>query len=273
MALFADQVAWVTGGGRGIGRAGAEALSRLGAKVAVSARTRVEIDEVAGELAERGGDARAFACDVSDWEQVIETVGQIEVTLGPIDILINNAGLLGPLAQTWQSPPREWARAVEVNLIGAYYCARAVLPDMIARRRGSIVNISSGAAAFAAANWSAYAASKAALDHFTRSLAVELEGTGVRANSLHPGIVETDMAQTLRAATPDQLPPHRRQFYEDVKARGEVIAPEMAGRLIAWLVASDMNGAVLDARDDPSLLEKADALWRSYRDRSEVDEV
>lgn len=252
----------MTGGGRGIGRAAALALARVGAQVAVSARTRVEVDELAAEARNLYGPAESFTCDVSDWSQVIGTLGHIESTLGPIDILINNAGVLGPLARMWESPPREWARAIEINLIGAYHCARAVLPGMIDRRRGSIVNISSGAADFSGPNWTAYAASKAGLDHLTRNLAVDLSGTGVRVNSLHPGIVETAMVRTLRTAAPEQLPECRRRFFEDLTAKGEVAAPETPAIIIAWL-ASDatrhLNGEVLNARDDPSLAEKARA--------------
>ena len=262
MEVLSGRVAWVTGGGRGIGRAAALTLARVGARVAVSARTHVEVDEVADETRDRYGPAESFACDVSDWSQVIETVAQIESTLGPLDILINNAGVLGPLGRMWESPPREWARAIEINLIGAYHCARAVLPGMIRRRRGSIVNISSAAAVFAGPNWTAYAASKAGLDHLTRTLAVELTGTGVRVNALHPGIVETAMVRTLRAAPPDQLPEDRRRFYEDATAKGEVAAPEAPAILIAWLASDatrDLNGAVLNARDDSSLAEKARA--------------
>lgn len=260
MLTLSGNSAWVTGGGRGIGRAAALQLAALGAWVTISARSGDEIDETAEEVRERGGRAEALACDVSDWQSVVETVGQIEATHGAVDVLINNAGVLGPLAPAWQSAPREWARTVEVNLTGAYFCARAVLPAMIERRRGVIVNISSGAASFAAPNWSAYAASKAGLDHFTRSLAVELKDSGVRVVSLHPGLVETEMVQTLRSAPPDQLPPGRRRFFEDATAKGEVFDPETAAKVIAWLAsdaASHLNGAVLDARDDPSVIQIA----------------
>lgn len=258
MLSLSGQVAWITGGGRGIGRAAAITVADLGAVVAVSARTSMELDETVDEIQ---GRAEAFVCDVSDWQSVIEAVGQIEARLGPIDILINNAGVLGPLARAWESPPREWARAIEINLIGAYYCTRAVLPGMVARRRGTIVNVSSGAATSSAPNWSAYAASKAGLDHLTRLLATELKDMGVRVNCLHPGIVETAMVKTLRTATPEQLPPHRRRFFEDATEKREVLEPETAGRMIAWLAsdaAADLDGMVLDARDDPSVVARAE---------------
>ena len=258
MSIFSGQTAWVTGGGRGIGRAAALALASLGASVAVSARTQSEVDEVAGELRDLGASAEAFVCDVSDWQAVIETLGQIESTLGTVDVLVNNAGVLGRLGRTWETSPGDWARVIAINLVGAYYCTRAVLPSMVERRRGSIVNISSGAGSFAAPNWSAYAASKAGLDHFTRSLAVELADTGVRVNSLHPGIVETEMVQTLRTAPPEELPESRRQFFVKMTAKGRVIDPTVAGQVVAWLAAAgDLNGAVLDALDDPTLVEKA----------------
>ena len=262
MGVLSGRVAWVTGGGRGIGRAAALALARTGARVAVSARTRAEVEDVAAEARDLYGSAEALTCDVADWSQVIDAVGRIESTLGPVDILINNAGVLGPLAPMWTSPPRDWARAIEINLIGAYHCARAVLPGMIDRRRGSIVNVSSGAADFAVANWTAYAASKAGLDHLTRTLGVELDGTGVHVNSLHPGVVETDMMRTLRTATPEQLPEHRRRFFQDATAKGDVAPPEIPAVIIAWLAsdaARDLNGQVLNARDNPSLVAKARA--------------
>jgi NAD(P)-dependent dehydrogenase (short-subunit alcohol dehydrogenase family) len=236
-------------------------LAELGAAVAVSARTQLEIEEVTAEIQDRGGHAHAYVCDVSDWQAVIETVGQIESTLGEIDVLVNNAGLLGPLARTWETSPREWARTIDANVNGVYYCTRAVLPGMIERKRGAIINISSRAGSFAAPNWSAYATSKAALDHFTRVLALELKESGVHVIALHPGIVETEMVRTLRTASPQQLPEARRKFFEDVTAQGEVYPPEIPARVIAWLASDagrELNGETLDIRDDPSWIEKAE---------------
>jgi len=260
MTNFPGQTAWVTGGGRGIGRATAILLAELGANVAISARTQIEIEEVAAEIQDRGGRAQAYVCDVSDWQAVIETVGQIESTQGQIDVLINNAGLLGPLARMWETSPREWARTIDVNVNGVYYCTRAVLPGMIERKRGAIINISSGAGSLAGPNWSAYATSKAALDHLTRVVAVELKDSGVHVISLHPGIVETEMVQTLRSASPQQLPEARRKFFEDATAQGEVYSPEIPARVIAWLASEagrELNGEMLDIRNDPSWIEKA----------------
>jgi NAD(P)-dependent dehydrogenase (short-subunit alcohol dehydrogenase family) len=184
---------------------------------------------------------------------------QIEQALGPIDLLVNNAGILEPLGAAWAVNAEQWARVIDVNLSGAYYCLRAVLPGMVQRGRGVIVNIGSGAATSLAPGWSAYAASKAGLDQLTRSLAVDLKGTAIRAYSLHPGIVESKMQETLRGAAPDQLPAERRQFFIDQKESGKVLLPEVPARAVAWLASPECdleNGAVIDLRTQPEYLEK-----------------
>jgi NAD(P)-dependent dehydrogenase (short-subunit alcohol dehydrogenase family) len=141
---------------------------------------------------------------------------------------------------------------------------RAVLPDMVKHGRGVIVNVSSGAAASASPGMSVYAASKAGLDHLTRNAAVELQGTGVRVYALYPGLVETRMQETLRAATTDRLPPDRRQFYVDQKETGKVFEPEVPARIMTWLCSADCDmesGAVLNLRSQPELLAKIDRDW------------
>lgn len=265
MGLFEGQVAWVTGAGRGIGRAVALALAEQGAAAALVSRTQSEVEQVAEEIRSRGGRAIASLLDVSNWEMMHWTAQQIEATLGPIDMLINNAGVLEPLGRLWETDPEQAGRLIDINLSGVYYGMRAVLPGMVKRGRGVIVNVSSGAAASAAQGWSVYAASKAGLDHLTRHAAIDLQGTGVRVYSLHPGIVETKMQETLRTATPDQLPPDRRQFFVEQKEAGIVQPPEAPARTMLWLCSPQCDaesGSVINLRTQPELREKIDRWWK-----------
>jgi NAD(P)-dependent dehydrogenase (short-subunit alcohol dehydrogenase family) len=263
MRLFEGQVAWVTGAGRGIGRAAALALAEQGAAVALVSRTLDEVEQVAAEIRAHGGTAIASLLDVSNWDMVNWTAQQIEAALGPIDLLINNAGVLEPLGKIWETDPEQAGRLFDINLSGAYYCMRAVLPGMIERQRGVIVNVSSVAATTVAQGWSVYATSKAGLDHLTRNAAIDLQGTGVRVYALHPGMVETQMQGTLRAATPDRLPPDRRQFFIDQKEAGKVQPPKVPARTMLWLCSPQCdleNGAVVNLRSQPELREKIDRV-------------
>jgi NAD(P)-dependent dehydrogenase (short-subunit alcohol dehydrogenase family) len=266
MGFFDGQVAWVTGGGRGIGRAAAMALAEQGAAIAIVSRTQSELDQTADEIRLHGGKVIASLLDVSNWDMVEWTAKQIESALGPIDILINNAGVLEPLGKLWETKPEEWARLIDINVSGAYYCMRVVLPSMVKRNRGVVVNLSSGAATFAAPNWTAYAASKAALDHLTRTLAVDLKGTAVRTYSLHPGITESKMQDTLRGATSNQLPPERSQFFIDEKLSGKVLDPGVPAKAIVWLCSPlcDLNnGAMIDLRSQPEYVDKIDRALKA----------
>lgn len=258
------QVAWITGGGRGIGRAAALALADQGAAVAVVARTPAELEAVSAEVRARGGKAIASVLDVSNWDMLNWTAQQIEAALGPIDILINNAGVLDPLGKVWETDPEQAGRLFDINLSGAYYGMRAVLPGMVKRGRGVIVNVSSGAAVAVTQGWSVYAAAKAGLDHLTRNAALDLKDTGVRVYALHPGIVETRMQETLRAAPPDRFPPDRRQYFIQQKEAGKVLPPEDPARTLTWLCSAQCdveNGAVISLRSQPELREKIDRAF------------
>ena len=261
MALLSGQVAWITGGGRGIGRAAALALAEQGAAVAVASRTQSEVDHVVEEIAAGGGKSIAVMLDVSNWDMVAWAAKQIENTLGPVDVLVNSAGVLDPLGPLWKTDPEQWGRLIDINLSGAYYCMRAVLPGMIERQRGVIINISSGAATFAAPGWSAYATSKAGLEHIAHNLVVDLQDRPIRTYSLRPGIVETRMQQHLRGSTDEQLPPKRRQFFVDQKEAGQGYDPAVPARAIVWMASSlcDLdNGAMIDLRTQPEYVEKID---------------
>lgn len=195
---MSNGVALVTGGNRGIGRAIVEALVKEQWTVAFTYRTGEETARaIESALGER---ARAFQLDLLDREAPGTLAGVIEKTIGPIHALVNNAGLRREslLAMT---PDRDWDEVLDVNLGGAFRCCRAVLPLMMQRRRGSIVNISSLSATSGVAGQTAYAASKAGLLGLTRSLAREVGKRSVRVNAVLPGFVSTDMTTSL----PDEL--------------------------------------------------------------------
>src|SRR5262245_11971011 len=167
---LSGQVALVTGGGGGLGRAFALALATAGARVAVTARTAVLLRETAEMVARGGRRALAIPGDVAAPDDVTRVVTTAESQLGPIDILVNGAGVVGPVGCDWNIDPEEWWRAFEVNVLGSFRCARAVLAGMITRKRGRIVNLSSGAAFNRFPQMGAYCATKAAVTQWDTGL-------------------------------------------------------------------------------------------------------
>ena len=183
------QVALVTGGGRGIGANIARELTDAGARVAVSARTKDEVDAVAAEI---GG--LAIVADVSQQDSVEAMVAEVESELGPIDLLAANAGIGAFEEEAWSEAPEDWWRVFEVNVRGVYLSTRAVIPGMLARGRGRIVITGSGAAYLPGSSNSAYAASKAAVWRFGEMLARQLEGR-IPVFIISPGLVRTAMTE------------------------------------------------------------------------------
>ncbi len=142
---LAGQVAIVTGGGRGIGRAIAQALAAAGASVAGVARSADQLAETVSSITSANGRAIALTADVMDQSAIEHAVAQTEQQLGPVDLLVNNAGSLVAIGPLWEADPKEWWRDMEINLRGTFLCARAVLPSMVARRHGRIINTSAAA--------------------------------------------------------------------------------------------------------------------------------
>lgn len=193
MESLAGKNALITGAGKGIGRAVAIALAKEGAHVALLARTEEQLNEVAGEAKALGVKVAVLVADVADINSVNAAAEKAKAALGPIDILINNAGT-AKFGKFLELEPAEWERIVQVNLMGAYYATRAVLPDMIERQTGDIINISSTAGQRGAAVTSAYSASKFALNGMSESLMQEVRKHNIRVSTLTPSTVVTDLA-------------------------------------------------------------------------------
>ncbi|OGL02217.1 MAG: 3-hydroxyacyl-CoA dehydrogenase, partial [Candidatus Rokubacteria bacterium RIFCSPHIGHO2_02_FULL_73_26] len=181
-------MALVTGGGRGIGREIALALVRDGLDVAVGARTREQVEDVAAAARVLGGRALALELDVTDLEGVRRAVARTETALGPVDVLVNNAGI-AEAAPFLKTDPDLWDRHLRVNATGPFLLTRAVLAAMLERRWGRVINIASLVGLYGAPYVTAYTASKHALVGLTRALAVEVAGRGVTVNAICPGYV------------------------------------------------------------------------------------
>ncbi len=191
------KVVVITGASRGIGAASARAFAKEGAKLALLARSGPEIEQLAAEL---GGDVLAHTCDVGDFAQVEAAIAAVLARFGAVDVLINNAGVIEPIAQLAQADPAEFARAVQINLNGVFHGMRAVLPHMRKKRSGTIINVSSGAAVNPLVGWGAYCSSKAAALMLTRVGHLEEAARGIRVLGLSPGTVATEMQVKIRAS-------------------------------------------------------------------------
>jgi NAD(P)-dependent dehydrogenase (short-subunit alcohol dehydrogenase family) len=244
------QVAIVTGGGRGIGRAIARDLASAGANVAVVSRSLDQLAETVEDIAKLGGRAVAVPADVSEPEAIGRRVREVERALGPVDLLVNNAGLSGPFGPIAETDPAEWWRCQEVNLRGPLLCARAVLPGMVARRRGRIINIASGAGTIAIPYLSAYVVSKTALIRLTEILAAEVADHGIRVFAIEPGTVRTAMAEhALQSDAGRRWLP----WFKEILDQGRDVPPEHAARLVTLLASGridTLSGRFFTVADD-----------------------
>jgi NAD(P)-dependent dehydrogenase (short-subunit alcohol dehydrogenase family) len=195
-----DRVAWVTGAGRGLGRAIAWGLAAAGAEVVVSSRSREELDETVAKIESDGGRAVAVVADVTDPDQVDHAAQVARDLRGHLDVLVNNAGVSTVFVRSEELELRDWKRMLDVNLTGAFLCAQAAGRRMLAGSGGSIVNVSSVHGRSGVQRLAAYAASKGGLEMLTRTLAVEWAERGVRVNAVAPGYFETDMTKGVRSS-------------------------------------------------------------------------
>lgn len=201
-ARLSDTVAFVTGGGRGLGAGIATALGEAGAAVVVAARTAEQVAETAATICSGGGRALAVRCDVTDEASVAAAFAEARAAFGAPTLLVNNAGVQGPLGAAGLVDARAWWRTQEVHVLGALLCIHAALPAMRARGAGRILNIASQAGTFVAPFASAYAVAKASLIRLTEHVDAEQRDAGVRAFAIQPGTILTAMSQET-IASPD----------------------------------------------------------------------
>lgn len=240
----AARVAVVTGAGRGIGAATAEALARRGFAVAVLARTRDGIAGTASRIEAGGGIARPYVCDVTRYEDIAATFAAIRRDLGAPLAIVNNAGVIEPIAPIADVDPARWARLVSINVAGPFNVVRAWLAGRDGAAAAAIVNLSSGAAHRPLEGWSAYCTSKAALAMLSRCIDLELRDEGVRVYSFQPGAVDTDMHVAIRASGINEV---------SKKARADLLDAGEPAEVIAWLcdeMPSDLQGTELRIGDE-----------------------
>ncbi|WP_172300115.1 SDR family oxidoreductase [Pseudoruegeria sp. HB172150] len=231
----------ITGASRGIGEAAAREFIQAGAKVALAARSRPAITALAGEL---GSSALAIPCDVSRYWEVETAVKATQEAFGSLDILINNAGVIEPIAHVAVSDPEGWSHAVDINLKGVYNGMRAALPAMLAAGGGTILTVSSGAAHNPIEAWSHYCASKAGAAMLTRSVDLEYRGQGIRAMGLSPGTVATQMQREIKTSG---INPVSQLEWTDH------IPPDWPAKALLWMSTAEADeylGEELKLRDE-----------------------
>ncbi|MDA1000729.1 MAG: 3-oxoacyl-[acyl-carrier-protein] reductase [bacterium] len=200
-----EKVALVTGGGRGIGRACCLALAEAGAAVAINYSSSKDAAEaVKAEIEKAGGRAETYQADVSSFEEVEQMFERLKADFGRLDILVNNAGVIRDTLLL-RMKPADWEKVIGVSLNGAFHCTKLAAEIMMRARSGRVINIASVIGVMGGAGQANYAAAKAGLISFTRACAAEMSGRGLRFNSVLPGMIETDMSETVRKHASEKI--------------------------------------------------------------------
>ena len=238
----------ITGAGRGIGEAIAAAFAKEGANLSLSARTMSELENVRKKILEQGAKCIISQCDVSKKEEVKSWIDNSCKSFGGIDVLVNNAGIYGPIGLLADNDPDEWIKTIHVNLIGTVICIKAVLPHMMKQKSGVIINLSGGGAVSPFPRFSAYSTSKAAVVRLTETVAEEVKEFNIRINAISPGAVNTRILdEALKAGEACG-----REFYEKCKKQKETggTPPELASELAVFLASDEskgLNGKIISA--------------------------
>lgn len=247
-----EQVAIVTGGGRGVGKQIALSLAGEGAKVALASPDADELVETASQIVDSGCQAIAILTDITDEAQVLAMVHQVHERFGTVDILVNNSGIAGPTASVADVERSDWDEVMAVNLTGAMLCAKAIIPDLIAKRSGKIVNISSIAGKIGYALRSPYAVSKWGLIGLSMALAKELAEDNVQVNAICPGPIDgprMDRVFEDRARELEQSVAEVKEDYLNQMALHRLVRAEDIANLVTYLVSSSADNITGQAID------------------------
>ena len=258
------QVAIITGAGRGIGRAIALAYAREGARLALAARGEAELEETAAAVQELGGEAITIRTDVTSQIATERLARRVAEDFGRIDVLVNNAGISGPVGPLQSNDIAEWVDTINVNLTGTFLMCRAVIPVMLQQGAGRIINLSGAGVANAWSNMSAYCSSKAAVVRLTEVIAQELDGKGITVNALGPGSVHTSMWERMTEQAAEAGAEFIHQLGQRVLSGGGASIDDCA-ELAVWLASGEsgaLTGRIISATADDyrSLEPQIDAI-------------
>ncbi len=249
---LSDKTVLITGAGRGIGKRLALGFAEAGASIALLARSQTELDLAKLEIEQVKGNALRIRADVRDLEQVMAAVDRVRVVFGGLDALICAAGVQGPIGPLLSSKPKAWNEAIEINLLGVVNSCRAGLPGMIERRAGKIIAIAGPGSGHSRPNFSASAASKAAVVRFVECLAEEVRDHNVQVNAMSPGASYTHMTDEILAAGEDLAGPREYERAQQVRVDGGE-PPEKQIQLALFLASERSNhisGKLIHVNDD-----------------------
>ncbi len=256
-----DKIAIITGGSRGIGKTVVKSLAEAGCKVVAFSIVSQDLQNTQEELLRDGLHIEIEKVDVSDYEQAQKAINAVAQKFGTVDILVNAAGIYGPIGLFRDNEIKKWSEALQVNLIGTVNCTHAVLPIMMENKAGKIINFSGGGAVNYFPNFSAYATSKAAVVRFTETVAEELKPHNIQINAIAPGAVNTKLLDESLEAGKDAV---GEKFYEKIvnQKREGGDSPQLAADLILFLISDrsfNLTGKLISAK------------WDSWKDWDEAE--
>ena len=251
MTALRGKVALVTGAGRGIGREIAVALAGAGVSVGLLSRTESELEETLALVEEAGAAGVVAQADLAAAAELDAALSAVVDAFGPVDLLVNNGAVVGPLGPTTSADPDAYAFALQVNVAAPVRLSVAVLPGMLARGFGRILNVSTGAVGRASSGdpYNCYIASKAALEAHTLGLATELAGSGVTANLLRPGVVDTAMQTYIRNQDPAEVGKGFIDRFVERYEAGQLLTPDVPAGIALEMLQGEENGEIVSVSE------------------------